>query len=161
MKEVCEKQLGWCWWAEGLFLICLQDKIVFVCSADCSMEYKKANFVTSLCEYCKIEKITREVKRIDNKDCYFCSDGTRLFRGICWSDRLSAQTLVGSDITSCLQAAGSSSDTSWVRTGANTATPAFTATACPRSWWRLSTGAPSRTSAPRSAAPNTPCSSAT
>ncbi|XP_037548991.1 zinc finger MYM-type protein 4 [Nematolebias whitei] len=59
-------------------LIHIKDKIAFLCSADCSMEYKKTNFVTSLCEYCKIEKITREVKRIDNKDCYFCSDGCRL-----------------------------------------------------------------------------------
>ncbi|XP_037831690.1 zinc finger MYM-type protein 4 isoform X2 [Kryptolebias marmoratus] len=59
-------------------LIQIKDKMVFLCSSDCSMEYKKTNFVTSLCEYCKIEKITREAKRIDNKDCYFCSDGCKL-----------------------------------------------------------------------------------
>ncbi|KAM6974368.1 zinc finger MYM-type protein 4-like [Tautogolabrus adspersus] len=55
-----------------------QDKLVFVCSMDCSHEFKKANFVTSLCEYCKIEKITRDIKRISNKDCFFCSDGCML-----------------------------------------------------------------------------------
>ncbi|XP_070702115.1 zinc finger MYM-type protein 4-like [Pempheris klunzingeri] len=59
-------------------LIQIKDKAVFVCSADCSQEFKKANYVTSLCEYCKIEKITRDVKRIDNKDCFFCSDGCKL-----------------------------------------------------------------------------------
>uniref|UniRef100_A0A3Q2PKT4 Zinc finger MYM-type containing 4 n=1 Tax=Fundulus heteroclitus TaxID=8078 RepID=A0A3Q2PKT4_FUNHE len=58
--------------------VCLQDKIIFLCSSDCSMEYKKANAVMSLCEYCKIEKITREAKRINNKDCFFCSDGCKL-----------------------------------------------------------------------------------
>ncbi|XP_038151956.1 zinc finger MYM-type protein 4 isoform X2 [Cyprinodon tularosa] len=59
-------------------IIQIQDKIVFLCSSDCSMEYKKVNAVMSLCEYCKIEKITREAKRINNKDCYFCSDGCKL-----------------------------------------------------------------------------------
>uniref|UniRef100_A0A3Q3QKM4 TRASH domain-containing protein n=1 Tax=Monopterus albus TaxID=43700 RepID=A0A3Q3QKM4_MONAL len=59
-------------------LIQIKDKMVFVCSTDCAHEYKKAHFVTSLCEYCKIEKITRDAKRINNKDCYFCSDGCKL-----------------------------------------------------------------------------------
>uniref|UniRef100_A0A8C4GVK5 TRASH domain-containing protein n=1 Tax=Dicentrarchus labrax TaxID=13489 RepID=A0A8C4GVK5_DICLA len=59
-------------------LIQIKDKMVFVCSTDCSHEFKKANYVTCLCEYCKIEKITREAKRIDNKDCFFCSDGCKL-----------------------------------------------------------------------------------
>ncbi|XP_061597263.1 zinc finger MYM-type protein 4 isoform X3 [Cololabis saira] len=59
-------------------LIQIKDKMVFVCSTDCSNAYKKANSVMSLCEYCKIEKVTREVKRINNKDCYFCSDGCKL-----------------------------------------------------------------------------------
>uniref|UniRef100_A0A1A7X4M1 TRASH domain-containing protein n=1 Tax=Iconisemion striatum TaxID=60296 RepID=A0A1A7X4M1_9TELE len=59
-------------------LIQIQDRMVFLCSADCSVEYKKNNFVISLCEYCKIKKFIREAKRIDNKDCYFCSDGCKL-----------------------------------------------------------------------------------
>uniref|UniRef100_A0A3B4Y099 Zinc finger MYM-type protein 4-like n=1 Tax=Seriola lalandi dorsalis TaxID=1841481 RepID=A0A3B4Y099_SERLL len=59
-------------------VIQIKDKMVFVCSVDCSHEFKKANYVTSLCEYCKIEKITRDAKRINNKDCYFCSDGCKL-----------------------------------------------------------------------------------
>ncbi|XP_049890849.1 zinc finger MYM-type protein 4 isoform X3 [Epinephelus moara] len=56
----------------------VKDKLVFVCSMDCAYEFKKDNYVTSLCEYCKIEKITRDAKRINNKDCYFCSDGCKL-----------------------------------------------------------------------------------
>lgn len=53
----------------------LQGKLIFVCSSKCSQEFKKANFVTSLCECCKREKITAEAKRINNKDCFFCSKG--------------------------------------------------------------------------------------
>uniref|UniRef100_UPI003AB04B55 zinc finger MYM-type protein 4 n=1 Tax=Centroberyx gerrardi TaxID=166262 RepID=UPI003AB04B55 len=59
-------------------LIQIKDKLVFVCSLACCQEYKKVNCVTGLCEYCKIEKVTRDVKRIDNKDCHFCSDGCKL-----------------------------------------------------------------------------------
>lgn len=57
------------------YRLCAQDKLFFLCSADCSHDFKKASGVTSLCEYCKIEKITRDARRINNKDCYFCSDG--------------------------------------------------------------------------------------
>ncbi|XP_026156668.1 zinc finger MYM-type protein 4 isoform X2 [Mastacembelus armatus] len=59
-------------------LIQITDKMVFVCSVNCSHEFKKDHCITSLCEYCKIEKITRDAKRINNKDCYFCSDGCKL-----------------------------------------------------------------------------------
>ncbi|XP_047460232.1 zinc finger MYM-type protein 4 isoform X2 [Mugil cephalus] len=59
-------------------LVQIKDKMVFLCSADCSHEFKRVNGVTSLCEYCKIEKITRDAKRINNKDCFFCSDGCKL-----------------------------------------------------------------------------------
>nr|XP_019960218.1 PREDICTED: zinc finger MYM-type protein 4-like isoform X1 [Paralichthys olivaceus] len=59
-------------------LIQIKDKLVFLCSVDCSQEFKRVNYVTSLCEYCKIAKITRDAKRINNKDCYFCSDGCKL-----------------------------------------------------------------------------------
>ena len=55
----------------------VQDKLVFVCSLDCSLEFKKANYVTCLCEYCKMEKIIRDSKRINKKDCFFCSDGEK------------------------------------------------------------------------------------
>ncbi|KAM3858577.1 zinc finger MYM-type protein 4-like [Diretmus argenteus] len=59
-------------------LIQIKDKMVFVCGSDCSQEFKKANCVTSVCEYCKMEKVTKDIKRINNKDCHFCSDGCQL-----------------------------------------------------------------------------------
>ncbi|XP_075962361.1 zinc finger MYM-type protein 4 isoform X3 [Anarhichas minor] len=59
-------------------LLQIKDKLVFFCGVDCAHEFKKDNFVTSLCEYCKIEKITRDAKRINNRDCFFCSDGCKL-----------------------------------------------------------------------------------
>ncbi|XP_060948229.1 zinc finger MYM-type protein 4 [Limanda limanda] len=62
-------------------VIQIKDKLFFLCGVDCSKVFKRVNYVTSLCEYCKIEKITSDAKTIDNKDCYFCSDGCkRLFR---------------------------------------------------------------------------------
>ncbi|XP_075995646.1 zinc finger MYM-type protein 4 [Genypterus blacodes] len=59
-------------------LIQMEDKMVFVCGATCSLEFKKANNVMSLCEYCKVEKMTTAAVRINDKDCYFCSDGCKL-----------------------------------------------------------------------------------
>ncbi|XP_029976246.1 zinc finger MYM-type protein 4 [Salarias fasciatus] len=59
-------------------IIEIKDKIIFLCSVDCSLEFKKSNCVVGLCEYCKEEKIVREVKRINNKNCCFCSDGCKL-----------------------------------------------------------------------------------
>ncbi|KAM9839138.1 zinc finger MYM-type protein 4 [Aulostomus maculatus] len=59
-------------------LIQIKDKMIFVCSVDCSQEFKKANNVMSLCEYCKMEKITKDSKKINFKDCFFCSDGCKL-----------------------------------------------------------------------------------
>lgn len=60
--------------------LCTQEKVVFVCGVDCSQEFKKANCVTSLCEYCKMERITKDSKKINFKDCSFCSDGKKT----CW-----------------------------------------------------------------------------
>lgn len=49
----------------------------FVCSLACSQEFKRVNNITGKCEYCKNEKIIRDIKRVDGRDCYFCSDGER------------------------------------------------------------------------------------
>nr|XP_040044626.1 zinc finger MYM-type protein 4 isoform X1 [Gasterosteus aculeatus aculeatus] len=59
-------------------LLQIKDKLVFFCGGSCAHEYKKDNFVTSLCEYCKIEKMTGDAKRVNNRDCFFCSDGCKL-----------------------------------------------------------------------------------
>ncbi|XP_068189550.1 zinc finger MYM-type protein 4-like isoform X2 [Antennarius striatus] len=56
----------------------IKDKMVFLCNLDCSYEFKKAKCISCLCEYCKVEKITKHAKRINNKDCFFCSDGCKL-----------------------------------------------------------------------------------
>lgn len=58
----------------------LQEKIVFVCSSDCSQAFKTAKCVKSICEQCKTLRIAREAKRINGKDCFFCSDGKWFIR---------------------------------------------------------------------------------
>lgn len=58
-------------------LIHIEEKIVFVCSSDCSQAFKIAKCVKSICEQCKTLRIAREAKRINGKDCFFCSDGCK------------------------------------------------------------------------------------
>ncbi|XP_039978355.1 LOW QUALITY PROTEIN: uncharacterized protein LOC120786776 [Xiphias gladius] len=56
-------------------------KMNFVCSLACSQEFKRVNNIMGNCEYCKNERTIRDAKRVDDKDCYFCSDGCKmLFR---------------------------------------------------------------------------------
>ncbi|KAG7219307.1 hypothetical protein INR49_010369, partial [Caranx melampygus] len=58
-----------------------KNKTYFMCSPSCSQEFKKANNIMGRCEYCKNERIIRDVKRVDDRDCNFCSDGClMLFR---------------------------------------------------------------------------------
>ncbi|KAG8004892.1 Zinc finger MYM-type protein 4 [Nibea albiflora] len=58
-----------------------KGKMNFVCSLACSQEFKRVNNIMGKCEYCKNEKIIRDIKRVDGRDCYFCSDGCKmLFR---------------------------------------------------------------------------------
>uniref|UniRef100_A0A665T174 TRASH domain-containing protein n=1 Tax=Echeneis naucrates TaxID=173247 RepID=A0A665T174_ECHNA len=46
----------------------------FVCSLACFQEFKRANKIPGKCEFCKSEQIIRKAKRVDGKDCYFCSE---------------------------------------------------------------------------------------
>ncbi|XP_067340724.1 uncharacterized protein [Channa argus] len=55
-----------------------KDKINFVCSLACSQEFKRVNNITGMCAFCKNERIITDTKRIDGKDCYFCSDGCKM-----------------------------------------------------------------------------------
>uniref|UniRef100_A0A671XI67 TRASH domain-containing protein n=1 Tax=Sparus aurata TaxID=8175 RepID=A0A671XI67_SPAAU len=55
-----------------------KGKMNFVCSLACSEEFKRVNNIMGKCEYCKNERIIKDVKKVDNKDCYFCSDGCRM-----------------------------------------------------------------------------------
>uniref|UniRef100_A0A3B3DSK5 Uncharacterized protein n=1 Tax=Oryzias melastigma TaxID=30732 RepID=A0A3B3DSK5_ORYME len=42
------------------------------------IEFKRINNIASLCEYCKNERLINEVKRVNNKDCCFCSEGCKI-----------------------------------------------------------------------------------
>ncbi|XP_054461684.1 uncharacterized protein LOC129097029 isoform X2 [Anoplopoma fimbria] len=55
-----------------------KGKMNFVCSLACSQEFKTANNIIGKCEYCQNERIIRDVKKVDGKDCYFCSDGCKM-----------------------------------------------------------------------------------
>ncbi|XP_067111849.1 zinc finger MYM-type protein 4 isoform X1 [Osmerus mordax] len=55
-----------------------KDKFMFLCGPACSEECKKTNVVMDRCVYCKIEKVIYEVRRINSKDCSFCSEGCKL-----------------------------------------------------------------------------------
>ncbi|XP_029370194.1 zinc finger MYM-type protein 4-like isoform X2 [Echeneis naucrates] len=51
-----------------------KNKMDFVCSLACFQEFKRANKIPGKCEFCKSEQIIRKAKRVDGKDCYFCSE---------------------------------------------------------------------------------------
>uniref|UniRef100_A0A3P8TGH4 TRASH domain-containing protein n=2 Tax=Amphiprion percula TaxID=161767 RepID=A0A3P8TGH4_AMPPE len=55
-----------------------KDKMNFVCSLACSQEFKKANNITGTCEYCKNVRIIKDTKRVEDKECNFCSDSCRV-----------------------------------------------------------------------------------
>nr|XP_046274081.1 uncharacterized protein LOC124074833 isoform X2 [Scatophagus argus] len=55
-----------------------KGKMNFVCSLACSEEFKRANNIMGKCEYCKNERIIRDARRVDGKDCYFCSDDCKM-----------------------------------------------------------------------------------
>ncbi|XP_077599246.1 zinc finger MYM-type protein 4-like isoform X2 [Stigmatopora nigra] len=59
-------------------VIHVKDKVVFVCGWSCALEFKTSKNVSAKCEYCKQDKISREVERINGKDCSFCSHGCKL-----------------------------------------------------------------------------------
>ncbi|KAM9838694.1 zinc finger MYM-type protein 4-like [Aulostomus maculatus] len=58
-----------------------KGKTDFVCSLACSQELNRLNKVMGKCEHCKNEAIIRETKRVNNKDCFFCSDGCKKLFG--------------------------------------------------------------------------------
>lgn len=55
--------------------VCMQDALHFVCSLACSEEFQKVNNMVGVCEYCKNIGIISDAKRVDKKDCCFCSEG--------------------------------------------------------------------------------------
>ncbi|XP_053719835.1 zinc finger MYM-type protein 4 isoform X1 [Synchiropus splendidus] len=59
-------------------MVYFRGQMSFVCSASCSLEFKKAYKVTSKCEYCKIDNMVQDIKRVNKQDCCFCSDGCKM-----------------------------------------------------------------------------------
>lgn len=62
---------------KNVMRICVfvQDKLHFVCSLACSEAFKKANSIVGMCEYCKNVQTIGDIKRVNEKDCCFCSEG--------------------------------------------------------------------------------------
>ncbi|XP_030644396.1 zinc finger MYM-type protein 4 [Chanos chanos] len=59
-------------------LVEFKFKMFAFCDKSCAEEFRKINSVLAPCVYCKIEKVVREVKRINKVDCTFCSEGCKL-----------------------------------------------------------------------------------
>ncbi|KAJ8273070.1 hypothetical protein GJAV_G00097050 [Gymnothorax javanicus] len=55
-----------------------KGEMILCCGKTCSEEYKRANVVMARCEYCKIDKVVKEVKKINKQECSFCSEGCKL-----------------------------------------------------------------------------------
>lgn len=53
----------------------LQGKMYVFCDKTCIDEFRRTHYIMAQCVYCKIEKVVKEVKRINNADCSFCSEG--------------------------------------------------------------------------------------
>uniref|UniRef100_A0A3B4BJ72 TRASH domain-containing protein n=1 Tax=Periophthalmus magnuspinnatus TaxID=409849 RepID=A0A3B4BJ72_9GOBI len=64
--------------AQEIQMFKLFKNMVFFCGQNCLLDFKTSNFLFNVCDYCKVEKVTKEVKRIMSKTCNFCSDGCKL-----------------------------------------------------------------------------------
>uniref|UniRef100_A0A663MTV8 Zinc finger MYM-type containing 4 n=2 Tax=Athene cunicularia TaxID=194338 RepID=A0A663MTV8_ATHCN len=59
-------------------LLDFKGKMFQFCGKTCCDEYKKRSGVMAMCEYCKIEKIIKEMVRFSGVDKPFCSEGCKL-----------------------------------------------------------------------------------
>ncbi|KAM9256193.1 zinc finger MYM-type protein 4 isoform 5-T5 [Cariama cristata] len=59
-------------------LLDYKGKMFQFCGKTCCDEYKKRSSVMAMCEYCKIEKIIKEIVRFSGTDKPFCSEGCKL-----------------------------------------------------------------------------------
>uniref|UniRef100_A0AAY4B9H2 TRASH domain-containing protein n=1 Tax=Denticeps clupeoides TaxID=299321 RepID=A0AAY4B9H2_9TELE len=48
------------------------------CGKTCCEVFKRNNNVTALCEYCKLEKVVKDIIKFGKRLCNFCSDGCKL-----------------------------------------------------------------------------------
>ncbi|KAI5607747.1 zinc finger MYM-type protein 4 isoform X1 [Silurus asotus] len=59
-------------------LLEFKGKMYVFCGKTCTDEFRRSHYIMAQCVYCKIEKVVKEVKRINNSDCSFCSEGCKL-----------------------------------------------------------------------------------
>ncbi|XP_051527037.1 zinc finger MYM-type protein 4-like isoform X2 [Myxocyprinus asiaticus] len=59
-------------------LLEFKRKMYAFCDSACVEEFKRINNIMARCEYCKIDKVVKEVKRINKIDRSFCSEGCKL-----------------------------------------------------------------------------------
>ncbi|XP_058261099.1 zinc finger MYM-type protein 4 isoform X1 [Hemibagrus wyckioides] len=59
-------------------LLEFKGKMYVFCDKTCIDEFRRTHYIMAQCVYCKIEKVVKEVKRINNVDCSFCSEGCKL-----------------------------------------------------------------------------------
>ncbi|XP_060760721.1 zinc finger MYM-type protein 4 isoform X2 [Neoarius graeffei] len=59
-------------------LLEFKGKMYVFCDKACTDEFRRTHYIMAQCVYCKIEKVVKEVKRINNVDCSFCSEGCKL-----------------------------------------------------------------------------------
>ncbi|KAL2080385.1 hypothetical protein ACEWY4_024178 [Coilia grayii] len=56
----------------------VKGKMFVTCGKQCAEEFRKANIHPGRCEYCKMDKGVKDVKRVENVERYFCSEGCAL-----------------------------------------------------------------------------------
>ncbi|KAI4904991.1 hypothetical protein NFI96_017072 [Prochilodus magdalenae] len=59
-------------------LLDFKGKMYAFCDKGCIDEFRRTNYIMAQCVYCKIDKVVKEIKRINNIDCSFCSEGCKL-----------------------------------------------------------------------------------
>ncbi|XP_066530244.1 zinc finger MYM-type protein 4 isoform X2 [Hoplias malabaricus] len=59
-------------------LLDFKGKMYAFCDKACVDEFRRTNYIMAQCVYCKIDKVVKEIKRINNVDCSFCSEGCKL-----------------------------------------------------------------------------------
>ncbi|XP_076864669.1 zinc finger MYM-type protein 4 isoform X2 [Brachyhypopomus gauderio] len=59
-------------------LLDFKGKMYLFCDKACIDEFRRANYIMAQCVYCKIDKVVKEVKTINNVNCSFCSEGCKL-----------------------------------------------------------------------------------
>ncbi|KAM6313751.1 zinc finger MYM-type protein 4 isoform 4-T4 [Podargus strigoides] len=59
-------------------LLDYKGKMFQFCGKNCCDDYKKRSGVTAVCEYCKLDKIIKEMVRFSGVDKPFCSEGCKL-----------------------------------------------------------------------------------